>query len=218
VGKGKPCGCEVVGARLIALTGTLDCLQPEYDPLVEKDQRWDWRYDMRWDSRPARPVLYPISGRHSLMRSEAPSPSLARISDVRIALYMDTIRTDKSTRCRECVVRVTAGGRPVLLCARNGAFQTLDCSPIRRHLRSATGQIVPTREVDDGPSTSLGRITLNRRAPQRIAEPRRQHRLAVPPHQPRAAPPEPVWHSRPARCPRSRRSAPAPPGRSSSAN
>lgn len=54
--RGSRVVAKVVGARLIALTGTLDCLQPEYDPLVEKDQRWDWRYDMRWDSRPARPV------------------------------------------------------------------------------------------------------------------------------------------------------------------
>jgi hypothetical protein len=120
--RGSRVVAKVVGARLIALTGTLDCLQPEYHPLVEKDQRWDWRYDMRWDSRPLARSLYPISGRHSMVRSEAPSPSLARISDVRIALYMDAIRTDKSTRCRECAVRVTAGGAAGVLCVRNGAF------------------------------------------------------------------------------------------------
>ena len=50
---------KVVGVGVVTLTGTLDCLRPEYDPLIVEDQRWDWRYDMRWDSRP--PRFVPVS-------------------------------------------------------------------------------------------------------------------------------------------------------------
>lgn len=57
--RGSRVVAKVVGARFVALTGTLDCLQPEYDPLIDEDQRWDWRYAMRWDSRP--PRLVPVS-------------------------------------------------------------------------------------------------------------------------------------------------------------
>jgi len=52
-----------------------------------------------------------------------------------------------------------------------------------------------------------------RSAPQRIAERRRRHRPAIPPHQPRAALPKPVSRNRPAHCPPSRQSALAPPER-----
>jgi hypothetical protein len=54
--KGSRVVAKVAGAGVVALTGTLDCLEPEYDPLVDQDQRWDWRYDMRWDALPPRVV------------------------------------------------------------------------------------------------------------------------------------------------------------------
>ncbi len=55
--KGSRVVAKIVGASVVALTGTLDCLQPEYDPLIVADQRWDWRYDMLWDDHPPRVVL-----------------------------------------------------------------------------------------------------------------------------------------------------------------
>jgi hypothetical protein len=57
--KGTRVVAKVVGVGVLALTGTLDCLEPAYDPLIDSDQQWDWRYDMRWDTRPPRVV--PVS-------------------------------------------------------------------------------------------------------------------------------------------------------------
>ena len=42
----------MAGVGMVALTGVLDCLAPDYDPLEADGQRWDWRYDVRWDVRP----------------------------------------------------------------------------------------------------------------------------------------------------------------------
>ena len=60
--KGSRVVAKVAGARVLALSGTLDCLAPAYDPLVRDDQVWDWRYDVRWDTRPSRPVPVGVLG------------------------------------------------------------------------------------------------------------------------------------------------------------
>jgi hypothetical protein len=57
--KGSRVVAKVVRLQVVALTGVLDCLAPEFDPLVHRDQKWDWRYDMQWDARPPRVV--PVS-------------------------------------------------------------------------------------------------------------------------------------------------------------
>lgn len=57
--RGSRVVAKIAGVGVIALTGTLECLQPEHDPLIVEDQRWDWRYDMNWDDRPPRVV--PVS-------------------------------------------------------------------------------------------------------------------------------------------------------------
>lgn len=45
---------KIVGAKVLVLTGRLDCLQPVHDPLVDEDlgKEWPWRYDVHWDPQP----------------------------------------------------------------------------------------------------------------------------------------------------------------------
>src|SRR3954469_16547766 len=57
--KGTRLLAKVVRIGVLGLTGTLDCIAPIHDPLVDRDLRWYWRYDVRWDDRPA--ALVPVA-------------------------------------------------------------------------------------------------------------------------------------------------------------
>lgn len=47
---------KIAGAKVVALTGRLDCLAPAADELRNGDRVWPWRYDVVWDARPSRVV------------------------------------------------------------------------------------------------------------------------------------------------------------------
>jgi|SRR5437660_8863920 len=52
--RGTRVAAKVAGAGVLALTGQLDCLRPHPDPLEADGERWEWRYDVRWDPSPRR--------------------------------------------------------------------------------------------------------------------------------------------------------------------
>lgn len=54
--KGTRVVAKIAGAKVVALTGRLDCLAPVADELRDGDFVWPWRYDVEWDPRPSRVV------------------------------------------------------------------------------------------------------------------------------------------------------------------